>query len=198
MTLFATTIESAIGPMRAVAGERGLRELTWSAPGDAEAVAPVSGRNSHGSIESDDLALFADLTDQLAQYFDGKRQTFDLPLDLVGTPFQLAAWRALCAIPFGQTRSYAQQAAAIGRPSATRAVGAANGRNPVIIVVPCHRVVGADGSLTGFGAGLPLKRRLLEHESRLAGTPGPRGSIADQPLLPFGPEDVRPELRHRE
>ena len=104
---------------------------------------------------------------QLTEYFAGKRISFDLPLDLRGTPFQLAAWRSLAEIPYGSTLSYGQQAALIGRPKAVRAVGRANGRNPVPIVLPCHRIVGADGSLTGFGGGLDLKLDLLRREGAL-------------------------------
>lgn len=104
---------------------------------------------------------------QLTEYLAGDRTSFDLPLDLVGTEFQVEAWRSLVRIPFGHTSSYAQQAASIGRPKAMRAVGAANGRNPVAVVLPCHRVVGADGSLTGFGGGLGVKHWLLEHERRV-------------------------------
>jgi methylated-DNA-[protein]-cysteine S-methyltransferase len=102
---------------------------------------------------------------QLHEYLAGERLCFDVPLDLVGTDFQVQAWRALAAIPFGSTASYAQQATSIGRPTATRAIGAANGRNPVVVMLPCHRVIGADGSLTGFGGGLPVKKWLLQHEA---------------------------------
>ena len=101
---------------------------------------------------------------QLDEYFAGSRTAFDLPLHLDGTDFQRQAWQALADIPYGETISYAGQADAIGRPGAFRAVGAANGRNPVPIVLPCHRVVGTDGSLTGFGGGLDVKRRLLALE----------------------------------
>ena len=101
---------------------------------------------------------------QLGEYFAGRCTAFDLPLDPAGTPFQQQVWLALRAIPFGETRSYADIAVAIGRPTATRAVGAANGRNPLSIVVPCHRVIGRDGTLTGFGGGLPAKTWLLAHE----------------------------------
>jgi len=104
---------------------------------------------------------------QLGEYFDGRRQTFDLPLDLEGTTFQRAAWAALRDIPFGETRSYGAQAHAIARPTASRAVGGANARNPIAIVVPCHRVIGGDGRLTGYGGGEPAKRWLLEHEARV-------------------------------
>ncbi len=102
---------------------------------------------------------------QLAEYAAGERLTFDLPLAAIGTPFQQRVWAALCGIPFGQTFSYAQLAAAIGQPSAARAVGAANGQNPLAIVVPCHRVIGASGQLVGYAGGLAFKRRLLDHEA---------------------------------
>jgi methylated-DNA-[protein]-cysteine S-methyltransferase len=111
-----------------------------------------------------DAGPFRDAIDQLEEYVAGARRDFDLPLAPRGTGFQLAAWRALRDIPYGETRSYAAQARVIGRPDAVRAVGAANGRNPISIIVPCHRVVGADGSLTGYGGGLDRKRWLLEHE----------------------------------
>ncbi|MBI6546698.1 MAG: methylated-DNA--[protein]-cysteine S-methyltransferase [Cyanobacteria bacterium NC_groundwater_1444_Ag_S-0.65um_54_12] len=106
---------------------------------------------------------------QLEEYFAGRRQSFDLPLQAVGTPFQQAVWNALRTIPFGVTRSYAEIAQAIGRPTATRAVGAANGRNPLSVIVPCHRVIGADGSLTGYGGGLEFKRWLLDFEAKVHG-----------------------------
>lgn len=104
---------------------------------------------------------------QLREYFAGKRTEFDLPLDLQGTDFQVAAWKALAKVKYGQTASYARQAASIGRPTATRAIGAANGKNPVAIVLPCHRIVGSDGSLTGFAGGLGVKQWLLDHERRV-------------------------------
>jgi len=107
---------------------------------------------------------FAEPRRQLDQYFAGDRTEFDLPLAPAGTPFQLSVWDALRRIPYGETRSYREIAEAIGRPSATRAVGAANGRNPIAVIVPCHRVIGADGSLTGFGGGIERKRLLLDLE----------------------------------
>ena len=103
---------------------------------------------------------------QLEEYFQGERREFDLPLRLDGTEFQRRAWRNLMEIPYGKTRSYSEQALRIGNPKASRAVGLANGRNPLPIVVPCHRVIGADGSLTGFGGGIARKRWLLAHERR--------------------------------
>ena len=104
---------------------------------------------------------------ELEEYFAGVRQSFEVPLALYGTPFQKEAWEALRAIPYGQTRSYADQARAIGRPRAYRAVGMANNRNPVIILVPCHRVVGSQGDLVGYAGGVDVKRRLLELEGAL-------------------------------
>lgn len=101
---------------------------------------------------------------QLDEYFNWGRRNFELPLDLHGTEFQVAAWNALAEIPYGYTASYGQQAALVGRPKAVRAIGGANSRNPVAIVLPCHRIVGADGSLTGFGGGIEVKKWLLDHE----------------------------------
>jgi methylated-DNA-[protein]-cysteine S-methyltransferase len=103
----------------------------------------------------------------LAEYFAGERTRFTLPLDIVGTPFQRQVWEALRTIPFGETRSYAEIAVHIGRPRAVRAVGAANGRNPLSIVAPCHRVIGSGGQLTGFAGGLEVKARLLAFEQRM-------------------------------
>ncbi len=107
---------------------------------------------------------FGEVKRQLGEYFRGERREFDLELAPEGTPFQLAAWRELRRIPYGRTISYGEQARRMGRPKAARAVGAANGRNPISIIVPCHRVVGADGSLTGFGGGLDVKKKLLALE----------------------------------
>ncbi|MGH2853799.1 MAG: methylated-DNA--[protein]-cysteine S-methyltransferase [Solirubrobacteraceae bacterium] len=112
----------------------------------------------------DERAL-APLRRQLREYFAGERREFDLELAPSGSPFQLSVWRALCAIPYGETASYGEVAAAVGQPGAARAVGGANNRNPIAIVVPCHRVIGASGSLTGYGGGLPRKQRLLALET---------------------------------
>lgn len=108
-------------------------------------------------------------TEQLEEYFAGARTEFDLPLEPRGTPFQQAAWKALLTIPYGHTVSYGEQARRLGDPNKARAVGAANGQNPIPIVVPCHRVIGSSGKLTGFGGGLPTKSWLLEHEQTVVG-----------------------------
>lgn len=117
-----------------------------------------------GAVRNDSDPLLAEAREQLTQYLAGTRRQFDLPLDPAGTAFQVLCWKALQEIPYGETRTYGQQAAVIGQPNASRAVGAANGQNPISIIVPCHRVIGANGSLTGFGGGLDKKRRLLELE----------------------------------
>jgi O-6-methylguanine DNA methyltransferase len=107
---------------------------------------------------------------ELQEYFAGDRREFRFPLDLRGTDFQIACWRALLAIPYGETRTYADIARAVGRPQGFRAVGMANNRNPIAIVVPCHRVIASDGTLCGYGGGLDVKRKLLQLEGALSGT----------------------------
>ncbi len=148
--------DSPIGTLRLVSDGESLVAIEFD------------GRHSTGDgercVEDRPLAL---CKTQLQEYFCGRRTTFDLPLAPGGTDFQRRVWQALGQIPFGQLRSYADIAAAIDRPRAVRAVGAANGRNPLPIVVPCHRVVGSDGSLTGFAGGVELKRRLLEMEGAI-------------------------------
>jgi methylated-DNA-[protein]-cysteine S-methyltransferase len=160
-TLYSTTQPTPVGELTLIASDRGLRAILW--PGVSPAGAGVQPRPRHNSQHPILLQTAA----QLDEYFVGSRRGFDIPLDLQGTRFQLAAWRSLADIPFGATTSYGRQAAALGIPTAARALGAANGANPVCIVLPCHRVIGADGSLTGFGGGLPTKRWLLDHETRV-------------------------------
>jgi len=121
-----------------------------------------------GWIEDATHPLLEETARQLGQYFRGQRRSFDLPLQLHGTEFQRRVWTLLTRIPFGETRTYGELARQLGNPGACRAVGLANGRNPIAVIVPCHRVIGADGSLTGFGGGLPRKEWLLSHEG-LAG-----------------------------
>ncbi|TAK15160.1 MAG: methylated-DNA--[protein]-cysteine S-methyltransferase [Acidobacteria bacterium] len=133
--------------------------------GDDRAVTGIR-LNAKGRVSSGRPAgVLAELEHQLAAYFGGTLTVFDLPLAPKGTPFQREVWEALQSIPFGQTTTYGRIAETIGRPDAVRAVGAANGQNPIPIVIPCHRVIGASGSLTGFGGGLEMKRWLLAHES---------------------------------
>jgi len=120
-----------------------------------------------GEIENGRHPVLVEAERQLREYFAGRRQAFELELDLAGTPFQRSVWKALLTIPFGQTRTYGEIAKQVGRPSASRAVGAANGQNPVAIVAPCHRVIGSTGALTGFGGGLDVKEQLLRLEGSL-------------------------------
>ena len=119
---------------------------------------------AHGWLEDGTVEPLASTLTQLKEYFAGTRRSFDLPLRLQGTEFQQRVWQELTQIPYGETWSYGQLAKRIGKPSASRAVGLANGRNPISILVPCHRVIGADGSLTGYGGGLERKQWLLAHE----------------------------------
>ena len=150
-------LETPLGPLTLVGSDLGLRAILWA--DDDPARVGLAGTLPAASID-----VLDDAADQLAEYFAGIRRTFDLPLDLRGTAFQLAAWNALAEIPYGETRTYAEQAARIERPAAVRAVGAANGRNPLSIVLPCHRVVGSDGALRGFAGGLDAKAALLALE----------------------------------
>lgn len=160
MAQHARALPSPIGLLRLVVDDDGCL-LRLDLPGDGSGRdTPSAPRHKRG--DCCDL-----VARQLEQYFAGTRRDFDLVLAPDGTPFQLAAWQALRTIPFGETRSYQQQASAIGRPTAVRAIGAANGKNPLPIVVPCHRVIGKDGSLVGFGGGLSCKRWLLAHEAAI-------------------------------
>jgi methylated-DNA-[protein]-cysteine S-methyltransferase len=155
MTTYST-FSSPIGELLLVGDDDGLRGLYLPDHKRGPAVA--------GGWVRDDDAL-SDVRAQLAEYFAGGRTGFDLLLAPQGTPFQLEVWAALREIPYGETETYGQLAARVGRPGSSRAVGAANGRNPISIVVPCHRVVGAAGSLTGYAGGLDAKRRLLDLEA---------------------------------
>ena len=154
-TTYYRYVESPVGPLLLAEDAQGLRRIGF---------AEGKGRVTPGEDWQPSSACCAEAVRQLQQYFDGARRSFELRLAPEGTRFQLDVLLALQAIPFGETRSYADIAVQVGRPSAVRAVGAANGRNPLPIVIPCHRVIGADGSLTGFGGGLETKRYLLELE----------------------------------
>ncbi|MBN8727110.1 MAG: methylated-DNA--[protein]-cysteine S-methyltransferase [Xanthomonadales bacterium] len=154
-------MESPLGRLLLVADGAGLRRIAFPGPVQAAFIQPGWRRSA---------PALADVRAQLGAWFAGRRSAFDLPLAAAGgTSFQRLTWAGLLAIPYGQTISYAELARRIGRPRAVRAAGAANGANPLPIVVPCHRVIGADGSLTGFAGGLEAKRWLLAHERRHAG-----------------------------
>lgn len=154
--LFYTWYESPVGRLLLVGSPAGLRFVSFSNGKHAVSVSPQW---------AEDRAVFNSAIAQLEEYFAGRRKTFDLALFPQGTPFQKQVWSALQTIPYGETTSYKDLAQRIGKPKTVRAVGAANGANPIPIIIPCHRVIGSDGSLTGFGGGLPLKKRLLELES---------------------------------
>jgi methylated-DNA-[protein]-cysteine S-methyltransferase len=161
--LFSTVVDSPVGVLTIVASDDGLRAILW--PDDD----PSRVRLAE-TIEDPTHPVIAAAAGQLSEYFDGERTDFDVPLDPVGTEFQRAAWTALRSIPYGTTVSYGEQAERMGDRRKARAVGAANARNPISIVVPCHRVVGANGALTGFAGGTDTKAWLLAHEQRI--TPG--------------------------
>jgi methylated-DNA-[protein]-cysteine S-methyltransferase len=158
--MVAHRFESPIGELLLTASDSALTGVRFPGTGEVTA-APANDARGPAS------AVLARACEQLAEYFAGSRTTFAIPVEPAGTPFQRRVWEALRAIPYGTTLSYGELARRLGDVRATRAVGAANGRNPIPIIVPCHRVVGADGSLTGFGGGLDRKRWLLEHEGAL-------------------------------
>lgn len=164
--LTSIAVDSPLGELTVIVSAQGVRAIAWP-DDDASRVPDVAVAETADLADAGPIAAAA--ARQLAEYFAGDRTEFDLPLDPRGTGFQLDAWEALRTIPFGETVSYAEQAERLGDRSKARAVGAANGRNPISIVVPCHRVVGSSGALTGFAGGIDAKRFLLEHERRVSG-----------------------------
>jgi len=158
MAYYYKLMISPVGVLTLLASDQGLAAILWQ-DDDPKRVrlSPVTENNLH--------PLLLETERQLNDYFAGQRQRFDLPLDFTGTEFQKKVWAALVTIPFGETRSYGEIARQIGHPQAVRAVGAANGKNPISIVAPCHRVIGANGKLTGFAGGLATKAFLLDIES---------------------------------
>ena len=164
-TYYEKTIETPVGTLTLVGSDRGLRAVLWENELDGRVALPETVEGTHPVLEQ--------ASTELAEYFAGTRTVFAVPLDMAGTPFQVNAWRALTQIPYGETISYGEQASRLGNPKASRAVGAANGRNPISIVVPCHRVIGSTGSLTGFAAGVSAKKYLLDLERDVA-----RGQLA--------------------
>jgi methylated-DNA-[protein]-cysteine S-methyltransferase len=182
---FFATLETPIGELVLTAHDAGLSAVYFEWPDRALA---VGWRRDGGRAGAASAALAA-AGAQLAAYFDGSLMTFDLVLAAAGTTFQKRVWDALGEIEFGETTSYGQLARRIRAPRAARAVGAANGRNPLPIIVPCHRVIGADGTLTGFGGGMDRKRWLLDHERAvLAG----RGLGSSEQLVPIGGDRLAP------
>lgn len=159
---FVERVDHEIVPLLVATDERG-RVVHVSLGADREGLRRHADR--HGAVLGGSPPRPSEAARQLEEYLAGARDRFDLSLRPLGTAFQRAAWEALTRIPFGETRSYAQQAAGLGNPKAVRAVGRANATNPLPIVIPCHRVIGSDGSLTGFGGGIEAKRWLLAHES---------------------------------
>lgn len=157
MTHYFKTIWSPVGELTLVADDKGLAAILWEND--------KPGRVRLGVLtEKADHPVLTRTERQLGEYFAGERKTFDVPLSFAGSDFQKRVWAALLDIPFGETRSYGEIASRLGKPSASRAVGAANGRNPISIIAPCHRVVGSTGKLTGFAGGLEAKAYLLELE----------------------------------
>jgi methylated-DNA-[protein]-cysteine S-methyltransferase len=159
MSLAYKTIDSPVGKLKLVASDKGLVAVLWEndKPSRVRLGEMVADRRH---------PILLDTERQLEEYFDGKRKTFSVALDMRGTSFQKNVWEALLAIPFGETRSYGQLAKLLGNSKAMRAVGAANGRNPISIIVPCHRVIGSSGKLTGFAGGLGTKAHLLTLEEQ--------------------------------
>ena len=159
MSLAWKIMESPVGKLKLVASDKGLAAILWE-------------NDRPRRVRLDDLVedkqhpILVKTEGQLREYFAGKRKEFSVALDLQGSRFQKDVWEALLAIPFGETRSYGQLAKQLGNPRATRAVGAANGRNPISIIVPCHRVIGSSGKLTGFAGGLETKAHLLDLEQK--------------------------------
>jgi methylated-DNA-[protein]-cysteine S-methyltransferase len=155
---YIAVLKSQFGELTLIATDKGLRAVRW--PAEMANRVPLPDEITDQS----DHPMLRDTRNQLLEYLGGERKSFDLPFDLRGTEFQEKAWLALASIPYGATTTYGEQAARLGRPKAARAVGAANGRNPISIILPCHRVVGASGHLVGFAGGLDTKKRILEFE----------------------------------
>jgi len=180
MTTYFTRLVSPIGELLLTSNGKALTGLYLEEFSGGPAPVPAAGWVA-------EAGPFAEATAQINAYFAGERTSFSLALAPSGTEFQQAVWAALATIPFGVTWSYGELATRLGRPGAARAVGLANGSNPIAIIIPCHRVIGADGSLTGYGGGLPRKRWLLEHEGvQIGGTlelfPSPRSSATAFPV----------------
>jgi methylated-DNA-[protein]-cysteine S-methyltransferase len=182
MTLAYKIMESPVGKLKLVATDQALVAILWEKDSPRRVCLTEL-------VTNDRHPVLVETERQLHEYFSGKRKTFSIHLDLRGTPFQKNVWATLLAIPFGETRSYGQLAKQLGNPRATRAVGAANGRNPVSIIVPCHRVIGSSGKLTGFAGGLDVKARLLTLEKKRRGWDSPQAGD----LIAAGMRSLNPE-----
>lgn len=161
MTYVYKNVKTPVGTLKLIGSDKGLAAILW----EDDKPARVRAQNP---VEDNNHPVLTEAEKQLKEYFDGKRTSFALDLDFDGTPFQKKVWQALLKIPFGQTRSYGDIARSIGNEKAVRAVGAANGKNPISIIAPCHRVIGTNGKLTGFAGGLKVKEFLLDHERNAA------------------------------
>jgi methylated-DNA-[protein]-cysteine S-methyltransferase len=202
-----TSIATPVGELSVVASRHGVRGVVW--PGESCSESLLAGPSLSPTdpavplAECDPAEILRAAAAQLREYFAGVRTVFDLPLDPPGTPFQKSAWEILRTIPFGQTMTYGEQARRLGGANKARAVGAANGRNPLPIIVPCHRVIGADGSLTGFAAGVERKAWLLRHEAAIhspADAPFADSSSGPRPgavLQPTGSKSPRTQDRSK-
>ena len=166
--LYSVTIETLLGPMTAYASKHGLCTLEFS---PAEGNERLTGKIANQEVIYEANSHLKNLEHELKEYFDGKRKKFSIPLDAFGTPFQKTVWEELLKIPYGETRSYMQQSIAVGNPKSIRAVASANGQNKIAILIPCHRVIGDNGSLTGYAGGLNRKKWLLDHERKFSGQP---------------------------
>ena len=172
MNQLERVVPSPVGPIRLRADRAGrLTGLRIGGDVHAPAPAPAPSPDHPGDLEEGGTHVLDDAVAQLAEYFEGRRRCFDLPLATEGSPFQRRVWDQLLQIPFGTTTSYGQMATELGRPGAARAVGHANARNPIAVIIPCHRVVGASGSLTGYGGGIAVKQHLLDLEARAPSRP---------------------------
>jgi len=160
MDIYYLHIDTPLGKMIAAAGPKGIYLLEFNGEESIENLK----KNPDIHLINETCPYLDMLQEQLSEYFSGNRKKFDIPLDMTGTDFQKEVWAELLNIPYGETRSYAQQAASINKPRSVRAVANANGRNKIAIIIPCHRIIGTDGSLTGYNAGLEIKRQLLDIE----------------------------------
>jgi methylated-DNA-[protein]-cysteine S-methyltransferase len=173
MSYVYKTIKSPVGTLKLVGSEAGLAAVLWENDDPRRVRLELGSQDEHHPV-------LVEAERQLNEYFAGKRKSFSVKLDFVGTPFQKKVWCALLSIPFGETRSYGQLAKQIGNPKAVRAVGAANGKNPISIIGPCHRVIGASGNLTGFAGGLEVKALLLRLEGGRPGETATNKKIAEK------------------